>query len=116
LPPERHADRIVAEMLQMIVRVHADIQAAIHAAFADRSDGNPKGQQRMVRKLRDSGGRLLFDAVLQPGKRGRYTLILTECIGWNPPTNTAIRADWNIIEGHADDDDTDLAVARMSRD
>jgi hypothetical protein len=93
-------------MLRLIIRVHANILADIHAAFEDRSDGNPTGQKRMERRIRESGGRLLFDVILEPGKRGRYELILTECIGWNAATGTAIRAGWNIIEGHADDDDT----------
>jgi hypothetical protein len=76
-PPEMHADRVVAEMLRLIIRVHASILGNVHAAFRDGSDGNPTGQKRMVRRIRESGGRLLFDVILTPGKRGRYELILT---------------------------------------
>jgi hypothetical protein len=64
-PPEKHADRVVAEMLRLI---KADL----------------------VRLIRESGGRLLFDVILEPGKRGRYELILTESIGWNAAIGTAI--------------------------
>ena len=105
-PPEKHADRVVAEMMRLIIRVHASILEDIHAAFEDRSDGNPTGQRRMVRRIKESGGSLLFDAILEPGKRGRYELVLTECVGWNAAAGTAIRAGWNIITGDADEDDT----------
>jgi len=92
--------------MRLIIRVHANILGDIHAAFRDRSDGNPIGQKRMARRIKESGGRLLFDVILEPGKRGRYELILTECVGWNAATGTDIRAGWNIVNGHADEDDT----------
>jgi hypothetical protein len=106
VPPERHADRVVADMMRLIIEAHAVILGAIHAAFRDGSDGNPLGQQRMARRIKDSAGGLLFDCVLMPGKRGRYKLILTDCAGWNPITGRTIRAGWNIVEGEAEDDDT----------
>jgi hypothetical protein len=105
-PPERHADRVVADMMRLIIEAHAGILGAIHAAFKDRSDGNPVGQQRMVRRIKDSGAGLLFDCILKPGKRGHYELTLTDCAGWNPITGHTIRAGWNIVEGEAEDDDT----------
>jgi hypothetical protein len=105
-PPERHANRVVADMMRLIIEAHAGILGAIHAAFRDGSDGNPLGQQRMVRRIKDSAGGLLLDCVLMPGKRGRYKLILIDCAGWNPITGRAIRAGWHIIEGDAEDDDT----------
>jgi hypothetical protein len=105
-PPERHADRVVADMMRLIIEAHGAILGAIHAAFKDRSDGNPIGQQRMVKRIKDSAGGLLFDCILTPGKRGRYELILTDCAGWNPITGCTVRAGWNIVEGEAEDDET----------
>jgi hypothetical protein len=40
-PPEKHADRVVAEMLRLIIRVHAIILADIHRADRLRSQPLP---------------------------------------------------------------------------
>src|SRR6516162_7907985 len=104
-PPEKHADRVVAEMLRLIVRVHARILDDMHLAFKDRSDGNPIGQKRMLRRIREGGGSLLFDVFIETGKRGRYELIVTELVGWDAAAGAPVRGGWNIVKGRTDNED-----------
>jgi hypothetical protein len=70
-PPERHADRIVSEVLRTFAAQHQIIQNGVFDVLRQRNDGNPKSQERMCRRLRDAGAHGIS---LTPGKRGRYDL------------------------------------------
>src|SRR5262245_45559980 len=89
-PPEKHADRIVAEMLKLIVAAQATCWPAIRTALKT-ADGNPAAQERMHRKLKAAVSSLL-GSKLMPGKRGRYHLSFLLLAGWNAERKTLIDA------------------------
>jgi hypothetical protein len=78
-PPERHADRVVAQMLRDLARKRAQLMPAIITAI-DKS-GSPKAQQKMAERVRQAGA---VKVILEPGKRGRYELEIYELAGWDP--------------------------------
>lgn len=78
-PPERHAARVVADMCRWLTteqpRLHARHLALLKTTSAAKL-GNPKAQQRFMRRLRADPvlkGRILSTS-LNPGKRGKCTL------------------------------------------
>ena len=83
VPPERHADRVVGQMLGELIAKRYGIYKAIVKAFKDSSDGNPRAQERMASRIRKAGA---IDVTLGPGTNGRYTMTIMELTGWNPAT------------------------------
>jgi hypothetical protein len=81
--PERHADRVVAEMLRFIAREHAGTYHRVIAAIQHDRCGNPTAQRRTVERIRRAAGPTLIDVELTPGKRGRYTIEFFDWVGWN---------------------------------
>jgi hypothetical protein len=92
LPPEQHADRVIALMLKDMAQQHARVWQAINDITKDphARDGNPKAQARMEAKVRAAGASL---TKLIPGKRGRYTLYVHAMCGWNPAIGKLIDVD-----------------------
>jgi hypothetical protein len=86
-PPEKHADRVVAEMLRIMAAEHARVSLAIWATIESSSDGSPKAQRKMEARIRAAGARLTR---LTPGKRGRYDLEICDLSGWDAARDTAI--------------------------
>lgn len=84
LPPEKHADRVVAEMLRWTVAAQTKRWEKIQDILEKNKDGNPRAQARMVQRLKDAGGAFFSDVFLDPGKRGRYTIHVLDIAGWNP--------------------------------
>jgi len=87
-PPERHADRVIAEMLQSFASVKAARYPHLLQAYADSRDGNPRAQARLARRLEAAGG---LNVNLTPGKRGRYKLTFLDWTGWHPGGGGEIR-------------------------
>jgi hypothetical protein len=83
LPPEKHADRVVAEMLRFIAREQQARRARPPLVHKAISDGSPKAQARMVERIRRSGGPIVIDVKLTPGKRGRYLIELYDWCVWD---------------------------------
>jgi hypothetical protein len=86
-PPERHADRVIAEMLRELAVRRAQLRPAIQDAFARSSDGSPRAQQKMATRIKQAGA-VYVD--LRPGKRGRYEIDIYEWMGWDPATDSEI--------------------------
>jgi hypothetical protein len=82
-PPEQHADRVTAEMLEFIVRLRAAVWAKGETTIAPGKMGNPISQARHVARLSNMNGALWPFVHLTPGKRGRYTLDIVEITGWD---------------------------------
>src|SRR6516165_9450642 len=80
LPPERHADRVVAEMIRQLAREHAQLWDAIRALAATSSDGNPRAQRKLEARIRRLGA---VNTKLNPGKRGCYSLQIFDDLGWD---------------------------------
>ena len=81
--PERHADRVVAEMLQHIARWQQARRSRPFLVRKAMSAGNPKAQERLVERLRASGGIAAIDMKLTPGKRGRYMIEIHDWTVWD---------------------------------
>jgi hypothetical protein len=94
-PPERHANRVVAGMLRDLARKRARLEIAIGDAIASSKDGNPKAQLKMAARMRQAGAE---DVLLEPGKRGRYTILIFHWTGWDPIRDRAIHIDSPIPE------------------
>jgi hypothetical protein len=86
-PPERHADRVVAEMMRDLARRHADVHPAIADAFKSSRDGTPKSQRKMADRIKRAGA---FHVILETGKRGKYSLAIIELVGWDPARDSEI--------------------------
>jgi hypothetical protein len=80
-PPERHADRVVAEMIRQFAQKHARVWCEIARAIDSSSDGSPKAQRKMAERILRAGAN---SVELTPGKRGRYLLMIHDLTGWNP--------------------------------
>jgi len=97
-PPEQHADRVTAEMIEFIVRLRAAVWAKGEATLPPSAMGNPTSQARHVARLRKLNGALWPFLHLTPGKRGRYTLELIEITGWDGNAHRRIDAFDDIAE------------------
>ena len=89
--PERHADRVVAEMLRWIVAERQRRKVALYGILNLTPDSNPQAQQKLADKLRRLGGEF-FPAValMKSGKRGRYEIRIMALDGWNRDTQELI--------------------------
>jgi hypothetical protein len=89
-PPERHADRVVAEMLQHLSQMTADLLPNLTSAVEGSSDGSPRAQRKLEARLQRSGA---IGTVLKPGKRGCYQIHFYSWTGWDPGKDAAISSD-----------------------
>jgi hypothetical protein len=89
-PPELHVDRVVGEMIRWLIQARARMWPSFWKAVRDGNFGNPKGQQRVVAKLRLAGHPFLTGIELEPAKRCRYSLAIDEIEGFDPDTQQSI--------------------------
>lgn len=94
-PHEIHADRVVAEMLRYLAAQRRDLYTEVNAAWNNSSDGSPKAQRKMEARVRKAGA---SHTDLTPGKRGCYTLIFYDQVGWDPARDAEIIGDDPIPE------------------
>jgi hypothetical protein len=87
-PPERHADRVVAEMMRQLARDHSRLWDTIAEVAADSSDGSPRAQRKMQERIKRAGP---LTTELWPGKRGRYTLLIYDLTGYDQRRDAAIQ-------------------------
>jgi len=87
-PPERHADRVVAEMMRHLARKRATLLEAINEAIANSTDGGPRAQRKMAERIERAGA---LNTELTSGKRGRYTLTFCDFTGWDAKRDAEIR-------------------------
>lgn len=80
-PPELYADRMVAIMLRQLAEQRATLWDTLNDVALRSSDGSPKAQQKLVKRLANAGA--LYPQ-LTPGKRGRYRIAFFNIIGFNP--------------------------------
>jgi hypothetical protein len=88
LPPERHADRVVAAMMRQLAETRKTLGETIVEAIVDSSDGSPKAQRKMEQRIRRAGA---VQTELTPGKRGKYTIIIYDFTGWCPSRDAEIQ-------------------------
>lgn len=85
LPPERHADRIVGEMLRYLAIEHAGTFDKVYGLLSLRRAGNPKAQRRLVAQVKRIGGPTVIDVMLNPATRGRHRMMIFH---WYPYDET----------------------------
>jgi hypothetical protein len=68
LPPEIHADRVVAEMLKTLALQHASVTKAIDHALTVSADGSPKAQRRRAPPFSATAANRAF-LPRRPGRR-----------------------------------------------
>jgi hypothetical protein len=84
LPPEMQADRVVAEMLKVIVAARVKILPTIQAMLAEKlNDGAPHGQQKVFDRLLKAGGAFFIGGGIETGKRGKYQMRFLTLVGWD---------------------------------
>jgi hypothetical protein len=71
-PPEQHADRVTAEMIEFIVRLRAAVWAKGEATLSPSAMGNPTSQARRVARLRKLNGALWPFVHLTRRRRSRH--------------------------------------------
>jgi hypothetical protein len=91
-PPEKHADRIIAEMLRHIAREHAGTFERVLAAIKPDYCGNPKAQRRTCKRIIRNAGETLINVMLEPGKRGKFTIALFDWCAWDDGRGKEIEA------------------------
>ena len=89
-PPERHADRVVAEMMRQLARDHARLWDTITGITASSSDGTPRAQRKLEERVKRAGA---LTTQLWPGKRGCYTLVAYNLTGFDQRRDAPIRLD-----------------------
>jgi len=85
-PPERHADRVVAEMMQELARNQSRLWDAVPEIVASSSDGSPRAQRKMEERIRRAGALATY---LSPGKRGRLLARGLRLLWLGPQTRDA---------------------------
>jgi hypothetical protein len=77
-------------MLRFIVQARTHFWPGLQEIIHSESDGNPKAQARLLRKIEKACGRFLCDSNLKAGKRGRYEIDLLLVEGWDAETRTIV--------------------------
>jgi hypothetical protein len=89
-PPERYADRIVGEMLRAIVTARAPVFDKIKRVIRNGPDGSPEAQRRLARRIEEAGRPFILGVYIEPGKRGRYRMMIGLIDGWDSACKSVI--------------------------
>jgi hypothetical protein len=88
-PHAIHADRVVANMMR-----HLSLRHAVLWELVDKitkggyvRDGNPRAQGKLRDQIKAGGASFVR---LTPGKRGKYKLLVSDLVGWNPNSDRLI--------------------------
>jgi hypothetical protein len=90
--PERHADRIVAQMIRFLIAERQRVSPRILEVLKSSPDASPKHQARLVERLRAVAGSSIRHIGLKPGKRGRFLIQIYDWTGFDPATDSSIEA------------------------
>jgi len=94
-PPERYADRVVAEMMRDMARTHATLWDAIHDVVKTSRGGSPKAQRKLAERIKRAGAYRTF---LTEGKRGRFEILIYDFTGYDVARDAEITGDDPIPE------------------
>ena len=95
LPPERHADRVVAEMMREVAKTHFMLWETIKEVIAASRGGSPKAQRKLAERILRAGA---IHTKLWPGKRGKYEILIYDFTGFDPSRDAEIGPDDPIPE------------------
>ena len=82
-PPERYANRVVADMMRHLAEQQASLWETVNdiTKSPHTRDGNPRAQRKLEAKIKALGVNFVH---LEPGKRGRYRLSVNGWTGFDP--------------------------------
>jgi len=86
--PERHADRIVAEMMRHLAQQRADLWETLGSIIKNANDGAPAGQRKLEQKIKQIAK---CHVRLHPGKRGKYSIDVYDMTGFDPERDSEIK-------------------------
>jgi hypothetical protein len=87
-PPERHADRVVGEMMRHLAEQQKEIREALAQIIAGGyRSASPRAQKRLELRLRRAGA---SGTSLTAGKKGKYSLRFFDPTGWDPTRDRQI--------------------------
>ena len=89
-PPDRHAERVVWEMLQYLHAGQAERWRKAHGALNSAQMGSVVGQQRAVARFAKTVGDFALRVELSPAKRGRYHLRVISWMPFDPVANDVV--------------------------
>jgi hypothetical protein len=89
-PPERHADRVVAQMIRFLIAERQRATPAMMQILKTAPDASPAQQARMVERLRAVAGSSIRRMDLKPGKRGKWQISITDWTGWDDGRDQSI--------------------------
>jgi hypothetical protein len=92
-PPERHAERIVDEMILWLHGRQQEIWVKAKGSLRTKQLGNPVGQTRAVARMREALGDMVLALDLQTGKRGRFVLQMIAWTVWDSARNASVELD-----------------------
>jgi len=89
-PPERHADRVVAEMMREIARKHVTLWDEISAVVVTckKGAGGPRAQHKLGERIKRAGA---YHTKVYPGKRGRFCIVIYDFTSYDPGRDAEIR-------------------------
>jgi hypothetical protein len=76
-PEDRHAERVVGEMLTCLEDFAATVQPQLRAAMGARIPGSIKGQERFIARLRAVPSPAIINVGVMFGKRCRFRVLLS---------------------------------------
>jgi hypothetical protein len=90
LPPVRHADRVISEMMRILARKHATLWDEISAVICTckGGTGSPRAQIRLGERIKNAGA---YHTKVYPGKRGRFSIVIYDFTGFDPSRDEEIR-------------------------
>jgi hypothetical protein len=91
-PPERHAERVVDEMLDFMRKLQPQLRDRGHHILDLNRMGGKRGQERCVQRFLVSIAPLVLGWHLQTGKRGRFEFQFTTWAAWDPNKNEMLQA------------------------
>jgi hypothetical protein len=96
-PHSIHADRITANMMRFFAKRHIATWEMITSVTKDprARDGGPRAQRKLQLKVEAAGAAW---TCLDAGKRGKYRLVVSSWVGWNPSTDSRILSAEDEIE------------------
>ena len=77
VPEDRHAERVVGDMLTCLDDFAATIEPQLGAAMGARIPGSVKGQERFVARLAAVPSPAIIDVAVAYGKRCKFTILLS---------------------------------------
>jgi len=91
LPPARHADRVVAEMMRDLAKKHATLWDEISTVVCTCKGGagSPRAQTRLGERIKQAGA---YHTKVYSGKRGKFEIVIYDFVGFDPGRDAEIRA------------------------